>query len=322
MNPKIIVICGPTATGKTNLALSLGKKFPKTSLISLDSRQAYQELDILTGKDIPKDFHQKITRKVKFQNKSTIYYQKGKVRIWGVNLIKPNQEQNLSDFVKYSWAAIKKENYEKRQIILVGGTGLYLKGVIENLDQIHIPKNDLLRQKLYQFSTKDLKRKLKKINPKKYLSLNHSDQNNPRRLIRQIEISLLNNQYKPSTDNSIKPKFMIIGLQSDLNDIEDSIRNRVKSRLKSGVLTEVKSLLKKYPDQNLHIYSALGIKEIIDYLNNKLDQRKLIEKWSQSEIAYAKRQITWFKKQTNIIWYDKNIKPNVIIKKVNTWLKN
>jgi tRNA dimethylallyltransferase len=320
INPKIIVICGPTATGKTNLALSLAGVFKKSSIISVDSRQSYQYLDILTGKDIPNGFIKKKSSEIKFQGKPVIFHQFEGIRLWGIDLISPEKEQNLSDFVQFTWSVIEKETKTNRQIILVGGTGLYLKGITENLETIHIPQDSKLRSELEKLKLKPLQNKLINLNKNLFNSLNHSDQRNPRRLIRHIEITLHKGKI-PNNLSKIKPQYLIIGLKTTKKELQESILKRVKKRLAAGVLVEIKTLQEKYKNQKLHIYSSLGVNHLIDYLNQKITRQKLIENWTQSEIAYAKRQITWFKKQRKIIWYDKNVKPAIIIKKVNTWLK-
>jgi tRNA dimethylallyltransferase len=321
-NPKIIVICGPTATGKTNLALNIANHCQETSIISIDSRQAYQMLDILTGKDIPNGFLPKKS-KILFQHTPVCYYESGNIRLWGIDLLKPDQDQNLSDFVKFAWAVIEKENQEDRQIILVGGTGLYLKGIVDDLDQIHIPQDPKLRSKLDKLSTESLKDELIALNSSQFEKLNHSDQNNPRRLIRQIEIALSEIKKvsieKPS--RSLHPEYLIIGLETNRDKLKEAITARVKKRLSSGALTEVKTLLQKFPNPKLRIYTSLGVNFLVDFLNGQINQDILIENWSQSEFAYAKRQIIWFKKQKKIIWYDKDVQPEIIIKKVNTWFK-
>ena len=177
---KIVVICGPTASGKTALALKLAKLQP-SSLIVVDSRQAYKGLDILTGKDIPPAF-------VKKNNPLSSYFEHKNTRIWGIDLISPDQTPNLSDFTRFAWKVITREQQLGQQIILVGGTGLYLKAITSPLSQIHVPQLPKLRLKLNNQPLTSLQNYLRKINSNHFNTLNHSDQNNPRRLIRHIEI--------------------------------------------------------------------------------------------------------------------------------------
>lgn len=283
----IVVICGPTASGKTSLALQLAKELPRASVLSVDSRQVYQEIDIVTGKDIPRDLPNKIT-------------------FFGLDLFKPNEVSNIADFSKYAKKIIHDSSISNTPLIVVGGTGLYLKSITESLSNISIPPNPKLRKELEQLSLIELQEKLKKINPDKYSSLNHSDMMNPRRLIRSIEISqskdLPTIQVQPQKQNS----YIWIGLLPNKNAIKENIKKRVIGRLKNGAIGEVKKLLEKYPDHSLPVFSSLGVSQIHEYIDKKISKEKLIEMWTNAEVNYARRQIVWFKKQPNIVWYDKS----------------
>ncbi len=283
----IVVICGPTASGKTDLALQLAKEFKKTNILSVDSRQAYKDLSIITGKDIPNNLP------------------KG-INVFGHDIFTSNESSNLGEFVRYAQKIIKSSIESQIPLIIVGGTGLYLKAIAQDLSFVSIPPNQELRKELEKLSLSSLQDRLKKENPKKFSSMNHSDIMNPRRLIRYIEISM--SKVSPRqliSDNKIE--FHWIGLMPDKNILKDQIQNRVNERIKNGAIDEVKALQKKYPDKALPIYSSLGVPQIIDYLEKKITKNKLVEIWTNAEVDYARRQIVWFKKQPNILWYDKDI---------------
>jgi tRNA dimethylallyltransferase len=292
---KILVICGPTASGKTDLALQLAKELPKANILSVDSRQVYQDLDLITGKDIPQDLP-------------------ATIKIFGLDIFKPNETANLADFVRYSQKIINESEESNIPLIVVGGTGLYLKALTQNLSLAAVPPNPELRQKLESLSLKELQDLLKKQNPQKLSSLNHSDFMNPRRLIRAIEISSAKSgSIKNDTSSAFLPEFRWVGLLPDKESIKKHILARVLSRLEQGAITEVKNLLKKYPDRDLTIYSSLGVSQIIAFLEGKLSPEELVRVWTNAEVDYARRQIVWFKKQPGIVWYDKSTDKSSLI---------
>lgn len=301
----IIVICGPTASGKTGLALQLAKVLPKANLLSVDSRQVYKSLDIITGKDIPKNLPQKI-------------------KVFGHDIFNPDERSNLADFVRYSQKIILESHQKNTPLIIVGGTGLYLKALTQNLSNVTIPPNPKLRKKIEKLSLKELQNLLQKENPKKFSSLNRSDSMNPRRLVRALEISACPISLKCKIYN-VKytlPTFHWIGLMPDKNTLKENIRARVLKRLDMGATEEVINLLKKYPDKNLPIYTSLGVPQIIDFIEEKITKEQLVDQWTNAETDYARRQVVWFKKQSNIVWYDKDIDKDSLLKKVVKIYKN
>jgi len=291
---KILVICGPTASGKTSLALQLAKELTKANILSVDSRQIYKQLDIVTGKDKPTDLPKNI-------------------KIYGQDIFDPNERANLADFIRYSQKIINDSIMTKTPLIIVGGTGLYLKALTEDLSNISIPPNWTLRQSLEILPLEKLQSLLNEKNPDKYSSLNRSDFMNPRRLIRYLEITdskIINPSIIRQRDDI---NFKWIGLLPGKEIIKEKIKNRVLDRLKKGALDEVKLLRKNFPDKKLTIYSSLGVSQIIDYLDKKISKEKLVEIWTNAEVDYARRQIVWFKKQPGIVWYDKSNDINSLI---------
>lgn len=293
----ITIICGPTASGKTALALRLAEVSTKAgrpaSIISADSRQIYQGLDIITGKDIPKGF-------VKKEN----FYEKDNLRLWGFDLLSPDEVYNASDFSTLTRKIISEESKQGRTVFVVGGTGFYLKSLTRPESLAQIPPNETLRKNLEKLSIGKLQQKLNSLDPQRLLQMNQSDINNPRRLIRAIEVSL-SPPFPPSSSFPQSLKFSWIGLKISLDDLRPRIQKRILSRLDHGAVSEVQNLLASYPNQNLPIYTSLGIKPIIRFLNQEIDRPTLINTWFTDEMNYAKRQLTWFKKQPEIVWYDR-----------------
>jgi tRNA dimethylallyltransferase len=317
----IIVICGPTASGKTGLALQLAKELPKANILSVDSRQVYKGLDIITGKDIPEGLSPNI-------------------KIYGHDIFDPTERANLADFVRFSQKIIATSQNTGTPLIIVGGTGLYLKAITQNLSDVTVPLNQKLRKKLETLSLEKLQYLLQKENPQKYSSLNHSDFMNPRRLIRYIEISKSHSRPdRESISSSLRvspplagggtptrqspTNFHWIGLLPDKTTLKQNIHTRVMQRLKSGAIDEVKNLLKNHSDRNLPIYTSLGVSFIIDCLDQKISKEQLIDLWTNAEADYARRQVVWFKKQPSIVWYDKDIdKQKLVCELSKIYLKN
>lgn len=290
ISSKILFILGPTATGKTALALKLAKQFGG-DIVSADSRQVYKGLNLVTGKDIPKGFAWKKDR-----------YTNGTISLYGLDLVKPDQEWNVSLFQKYAHKTIKVITSKGRLPIIVGGTGLYIDSLIT--DFISPTKPDpKLRKNLESLSLTALQSKLNNLNPVKFISMNHSDQNNPRRLIRAIEIASSiatpHIQKKESLNNHL-----IIGLTAPLSVLEKKISTRVRARLKMALGSELNYLNSFNLNKKSPASSSLGYQELDDFFNSKINEGELTTLWSTHERQYAKRQLTWFKKRPNIIWFD------------------
>ncbi len=305
MHHKLVVICGPTATGKTKLALQLAQKF-NGEIISADSRQVYKGMDVGTGKDLSRNSKFKSQNaKLKFKNKnfSIGYYLIQQVPIWLYDVVNPNQNFNVADYYKLAWIVIKDISERGRLPILVGGTGLYIKAIVDGIGTLGIPENKNLRKKLENKDIVYLQNKLKEINLQRFNKMNNSDRNNSRRLIRAIEIQ--NSKVKMQNYKAkLKINTLMIGLTTDKEILYKRIDERVEKRVKQGIIDEIKELLSKGYGWGLHSMSGLGYRQWRDYFEGKESKEKAIEKWKNAEHQYAKHQLTWFKKDKRIIWYD------------------
>ena len=316
----MIIIVGQTATGKTKLALELAKKY-NGELVNFDSRQIYKYLDIITGKDLPKN-SEFIIQNLELKSKYNIGYYSLAIynhlkpfttKLWLYDVVTPDQYFSSFDFVEKVKPVIDDIKKRGKIPILVGGTYLYLKHLLYGFNDNNVPPNFELRKKLNTKTVKELQDILKKLSPESFNLLNHSDVNNPRRLMRKIEVAIFNSAVlTDSTDsdrlNPISSGFIrfhpkIIGLKyRDKSKLRQVIEKRVGERLENGAIDEVKSILKmgyKSSDPGL---KTIGYQQIIKYLNNELTKEKAIEDWINKEVQYAKRQLTFMKKDSNIQW--------------------
>jgi tRNA dimethylallyltransferase len=343
---KLLVICGPTATGKTSLALSLAKKFDG-ELVSADSRQVYKEMDIGTGKDLPVNVKCQMSN-VEFEDKNICFYDIKEVRIWAYDLVEATEEFSVSQYIKIAKKIVEDIWKRKKLPILVGGTGFYIKAVIEGIPRASVAKNKRLRKSLEKKEAAELFTILNKIDSARASLMNESDRKNPRRLIRAIEIAkykLANpdtsiNRFIEVQENEKKKKHdvlmnrfiatedvddgvLFIGLTAPRKILYEIIEKRVEKRLKDGIEKEIEKLLLNGIGWDDQAMQSLGYRQWRDYFeehksNSELKSRKtkkqkedevtekrdVIQKWKQAEKRYAKRQITWFKKDKRINWFD------------------
>ena len=300
---KILIVCGPTATGKTSLAVKLAKKL-NGELISADSRQVYQGLDIGTGKDHPPG-----------------------TKIHALDLIPPSESFSVSQYLQTVHPLIQKIQSQGKLPIIVGGTGLYLKALTQGIATASIPPHPALRQVLNLFPLSWLKFILKLINPKKYKQMNRSDQNNPRRLIRALEISLSSKSKHlvslsspPSTSPFPRLSANIIYLSAPLSYLYQQIDQRVKKRLDQGLLQEIEKLLEKYP-WSAPSFKTLGYADFQPFFQKGDSLENCISRWRFHEHAYARRQLTWFKKQPATLKINIS-KPNwysLVLRQLGKW---
>jgi tRNA dimethylallyltransferase len=318
---KLLIICGPTATGKTNLALYLAKKFAG-ELISADSRQVYKGMNIGTGKDVggAKFIARHFPPKVNPHRLDFGYFLVNGVKIWGLDIADPDYKFNVSDYMAYVQIVLE-EIYKRNKLpILVGGTGLYIKAVVDGVDTANVPPNEETRKKLKNIPASELFSLLSKSDPKKARLMNNSDKNNLRRLIRAIEIAEFNKSQKKKEKKS-KNKFnpLFIGLTGEKNILARKIEQRVNERLEKNIIDEVMTLVKKGYDWHLPSMSGLGYREWKPYLENKDDLEKTIKRWKTDEYRFALRQLTWFNKDKRIHWFDINSSTCEIEKMLADW---
>ena len=299
---KLLIICGPTATGKTKMALHLAKVF-SGELVSADSRQVYKGMDVGTGKELSPG-----SKHVKGKGKLPDYYLVNGIKIWGYDLVEPKEGFSVGAYLKITGKVMVDINKRGLLPILVGGTGLYIKAQVDGFETTGVPKDDVLRKTLESRSIDDLYNHLGQLDPVKAASLNVSDRKNSRRLIRAIEVAQwkikhVDNKitYDESCDR-VDPLF--IGLKATNDIIDDIIEARVYKRIDQGFEREVRNLIKKGLSWDSQAMDSLGYKQWQPYFLGKETKEVSINAWVRAEKAYVKRQMTWFKKDKRINWFD------------------
>jgi len=299
---KLLVICGPTSTGKTSLALKLAKEL-NGEIVSADSRQVYIGMDIGTGKDLP------VNSKLKSQNsKLGPCYETEGVKIWGYDLIDPRREFSVAQYLKIAHHIIDDVSGRGKLPILVGGTGLYIKAVIDGIQTADVPRNNKVRKNLEGKSVNELYENLSQLDSLKAGSLNASDKKNPRRLIRAIEVAQyqITKKAVSAVHHTIGGGFEVlyIGLTAPQEFLDARIEKRVKDRIDLGIKKEVEKLLRsgvKWEDQSM---MAIGYGIWRDYFEGGVTEEEITSEWARGEKRYAKRQMVWFRKEGKINWFD------------------
>lgn len=305
---KTIFIVGPTATGKTSLAIALCKRF-NGEIISADSRQVYKYLDIGTGKDIGQVKNQKSKIKSIINNKERrlVFYEKSGVRIWLYDVVEPREEFSVAHYLKVFKPVYKGIFSRGKTSFVVGGTGFYLSALLNPPETVNVPPDKKLREKLLNLSLKRLQEELKALDREKLEKMNQSDRKNPRRLMRAIEVITSRRDAPPRVSPSPlidKTTLLIIGLQEDKEILKERVGLRVQARLRQGLLDEIGNLLDKgcrWTDPGLN---SLGYREWREYFEKKKSYYETVEIWKADENDYARRQMTWFRKMKNIHWLD------------------
>jgi len=291
-NRKLIVIVGPNASGKTDLSIKLAEKF-NGEIISADSRQVYKGMDIGTGK---------ITKK---EMKNIPHYL--------LDVASPKRKFTAAQYKKLSQKAIEKIFKKEKIPFIVGGTGFYIQAVIDNIAIPEVKPDWQLRKKLEKLKKEELFKKLKKLDPQRAKNI---DQNNKRRIIRAIEIVLKTKKPVPKLKKTKSPfDFLILGLKRNFNDLKKRIEKRLKMRLKQGMIAEVKKLKKSGLSWKRLEEFGLEYRYIALYLQKKLSYQEMISKLQKEIERYAKRQMTWFKRDKRIKWIKNYKEAERLVKK-------
>ncbi len=298
---KLLIVLGPTATGKTDLAIKLAKNF-NGELVSCDSRQVYVGLDIGTGK-LPSN----LTADLKIR-KDKKFWEIDGIKIWMYDVVSFKKQYTVADYMKDADKVIVDIISRGKLPIIIGGTGYYLKGLLQGLPSLSVPTDQSLRKDLEKLSLLELQLKLQKLSIDRWNSLNSSDQKNPRRIIRSIEILSMygfikTNKYNKSQKN--KYNTLKIGLTAPREVLYKKAGLRVLTRLDQGMIEEVNDLLTK--GLTLKRMRSLGLeyRVLADYLNGQIKTKEELINVLKGKIhGYLRRQLTWFKKETDIFWFD------------------
>ena len=289
MLTKIVVIVGPTASGKSELAISIAKKF-NGEIISADSRQVYRGMDIGTAKP-------------KLIKKGRNFFFAG-VRHHLVDVRSVDQTFTVKEFKDLAEKAAKGIIKRGKVPIVAGGTGLYIKALVDNLNFAKTRPDEKLRKKLGRELDKKglgaLYQRLVRADPEAAYIV---DPQNPRRVIRALEIALTRKKPLKNARARNKPLFtaLQIGIDRRPSALKRKIEKRAAVMIKSGLVGEVKKLIEKYPTAPEPL-SAIGYREVIEYLEGKITRDEAIERMRSNTWRYAKKQTVWFRKDRRIHW--------------------
>ena len=275
---KLIVILGPTAVGKSKLAIKLAKKFGG-EVISADSRAVYKGMDIGTAK---------VTKK---EMKGILHYL--------LDVASPKKHFTVAQYKRLAQKAIEKIFKKGKIPILCGGTFFYIQAVVDGIKIPKVPPDWKLRKKLEKKSAKELYQILKKLDSKRAKTI---DKKNKRRLIRAIEIAKKLGKVPPLKKEPLPYSVLMIGIKKPWKELKKKIEKRFFNWLKRGLIKEVKNLrkkgisLKRIEDFGMH-YRAIS-----QYLQGKISKEEMIKKSIKEIEKYAKKQMRWFKKDKRIKW--------------------
>lgn len=294
--PKIIVILGPTAAGKTKLAARLACQF-NGEIVSADSRQVYQGMDIGTGKDLDdyviKIKNQPANRRIKLKTVKIPYHL--------IDVANPKKQFNLADYQRLAYQAIDKILKKGKLPILAGGSGLYIQAVVDAWILPKAKPNKKLRQELEKNNAARLFSFLKKLDKDFAKKVNESDRKNKRRLIRYIEIKLAESMRLPFRQRQIvmtKKKYdtLILGVAYPKKVLNQRIKKRLEERLEQGLIEEIKLLRRQGLGWQRLEQFGLEYKFVACYLQGKLSYDEMAEKLKTAIQQFAKRQLTWFRR--------------------------
>lgn len=296
MGNKLLVILGPTSTGKTDLAIYLALKF-NGELISADSRQVYKGLDIGTGKEAS----------IKYQVvRGEGYWIIDGIKIWMYDVADPGQRYNLYQYIIDAQKVIGKIVEKGKLPILVGGTGLYIRGLIEGISDFGSEADLSLRGELETLEIEQIQERIASENPDIFKALNNSELNNKRRLIRILEKVSAEKSGKSFPGIGEDFDVLKIGLKTDRSILDKRIKERVIKRINEGMIEESEKLLKE-KILNYERMDELGLeyRYIAKYLKGEIKTKdELIEILSLRIRQFAKRQMTWFRKEKDVSWFD------------------
>jgi len=282
MNKTCIVIVGPTAVGKTSLAVQTAQHF-NTKIISADSRQCFKELNIGVAKPSAEELKQ--------------------VEHYFISSHSIKEEMNTAVFEQYALGKVKDVFKEKDVAVVVGGTGLYVKTFCQGIDEVPVIDEKIRKKINADYEWEGLEWLQKEVEKKDPLYFAKGEIKNPHRLLRALEVKLstgksiieFQTQEKKQRDfNIIK-----IGLELPKEQLHKNINSRVDTMMKAGLLDEVKSLL---PHIKLHALQTVGYRELYGHIIGDLSLEDAVEAIKINTRQYAKRQMTWFKKDEEVIW--------------------
>ncbi|MBP3801674.1 MAG: tRNA (adenosine(37)-N6)-dimethylallyltransferase MiaA [Clostridia bacterium] len=284
---KVIVICGPTASGKTALGVELAKKI-NGEVVSCDSMQIYKDMTIGTAKPVEEEMQG--------------------IKHYLIDFVSPDERYSVANFKKDAKIAIKEILEKGKTPIVVGGTGLYIDSLIYEIEYNDIKLDEEYRKKLETIAQKEglekLYDKAKKIDPDAIEKISPNDQ---KRIIRILEIYHATGKTKTEQEaesrKEVEYDYRVFAINWEREKLYERINKRVDIMMNQGLVEEVENIRKKY-NKFPTAMQGLGYKEVVDYLDGKYSKEEMIEKIKMETRRYAKRQMTWFRKNKQTIWLD------------------
>ena len=285
---KVIVICGPTASGKTAMSIELAKKI-NGEIVSCDSMQIYKEMDIGTAKPTREEMQG--------------------IKHYMIDIISPDQRYSVADYKRDAKIAIREILKKEKTPIVVGGTGLYVDSLIYEIEYQDIKFDEEYRKELEKQAREKglntLYEEAKKIDPEAILKISPNDQ---KRILRILEIYHATGMTKTEQEKKSREKepefdYKVYALNMPREKLYERINLRVDLMIKQGLIKEVEEIYHKYSEFPTAM-QGLGYKEVVEYLKGNLTKEEMIEKIKQETRRYAKRQMTWFRKNKQTIWLD------------------
>ena len=286
--PTVIVICGPTASGKTALSIELAKRIDG-EVVSADSMQIYKDMNIGSAKVTPEEMDG--------------------IKHYLIDFVSPDERYSVANYKQDAKKAIEEIIAKGKTPIVVGGTGLYVDSLIYEIEYNDIEIDEEYRKELERIKEKDgldvLYKSALKIDPK---AMEKISSNDSKRIMRVLEIyhstgKTKTQQELESRTKEIPYNYKVFAINMDREKLYDRINRRVDIMIEKGLVEEVEKLIEKYKKFPTAM-QGLGYKEVRDYLEEKLSYEDMIEKIKQESRRYAKRQLTWFRKDKDTIWID------------------
>ena len=299
MKPTVYVIGGPTASGKSNLAVELAKRI-NGEIISADSMQIYKDMNIGTAKITPEEMQG--------------------INHYLIDFVSPDERYSVSSFKKDAEKAIEAILAKGKVPIIVGGTGLYIDSLILGIEFQDEKIDTKYRESLNKIAEEQGLQKLynmaQAIDP---VAMKKISENDKKRIIRVLEIyhktgKTKTEQELESRKSEIKYNYKLFAITMDRQVLYEKIEKRVDKMIEQGLIDEVQGILNKYQKFPTAM-QGLGYKEVVEYLENKTTKEEMVEKIKKETRHYAQRQLTWFRKNKNIIWLngENSIEDNIDI---------
>lgn len=283
MKKTVLLIAGPTAVGKTALAIQLAKQF-QTEIISADSRQCYKEITIGVAKPSPEEL---LEVKHHFINSHSIH-----------------DNLNAASFEQYALEAVTEIFQQHDIAVMVGGTGLYIKAFCEGMDEIPAVDETIRKQLQDDYQQQGIEWLQQQLQTHDSLFAIEGEMQNPQRMLRALEVVLSTGQsilqFRKGEKRQKNFNIIKIGLDLPREELYQRINHRVDIMMENGLLEEAKSV---YPLRHLNALQTVGYRELFDFFDGNSTIEQAIEKIKQNSRHYAKRQLTWFKRDTEMKWF-------------------